>query len=456
MPAQGSGMDTPSSHLSLAELIGALSHALDLTEGQPRGHSQRCCWIGLKLGEAIGFSQEELSDLYYALLLKDLGCSSNAARICQLYLADDRNFKQDFKLIDGSLPQALRFVLGHTGLSAPMAERFRAIVNILRNGGEISRDLIEARCHRGAEIAKLMRFSPAVCGTILCLDEHWDGKGKPEGLDRRNVPQSSQIALLAQVADVFFMSNGRAASIKEIEARANTWFDPTLVDVFSALAEDEQFWTGLAAADLSKQVMALEPSHIRRVANEDYLDDVSFGFAKVIDAKSSFTAGHSERVALFADLIAEDLGFDAPSRRVLRRAALLHDIGKLGVSNTILDKPGKLTDEEFAQIAKHPIYSGEILSGIASMSALAEVGLGHHEKLDGTGYPRGLRGDQISLPTRIVTVADVFDALTAGRPYRGRMPVSEALTIMRPQVGTSFDGDCFAALERAMTTAIAA
>ena len=145
-----------------AELLGALSHALDLTEGQPKGHSMRCCWIGIHLGQAINMEQAELSDLYYTLLLKDLGCSSNAARICQLYLADDQNFKADFKLIDGSLSQALRFVLSHTGLQSGMAERFRAVVNIMKNGGEIARELIEARCHRGADIARHMGFSETV------------------------------------------------------------------------------------------------------------------------------------------------------------------------------------------------------------------------------------------------------------------------------------------------------
>jgi HD-GYP domain-containing protein (c-di-GMP phosphodiesterase class II) len=453
---QSASMTQSAQQLRLAELIGALSHALDLTEGQPRGHSQRCCWIGFKLGEAIGYSKDELSDLYYTLLLKDLGCSSNAARICQLYLADDRSFKQDFKLMDGSLPQALRFVLGHTGLSAPMADRFRAIVNILRNGGEIAKELIEARCHRGAEIATLMRFSPAVSSAIQNLDEHWDGRGKPTGIDRRNIPQSSQIALLAQVADVFFMSNGRDGAIKEIEARSNTWFDSTLVDVFTALAEDDEFWAGLVAPDLPSRILELEPIDIRRAANEDYLDDVALGFAKVIDAKSPFTSGHSERVAIFADLIAEGLGISTEHRRTLRRAALLHDIGKLGVSNNILDKPGKLTDEEFAEIKKHPVYSSDILAGISSFSPLASIGRHHHEKLDGSGYPDRLKGNQISLATRIVTVADVFDALTAERPYRGPMPVSQALSIMERDLGTAFDGDCFAALTKSMKIAEAA
>ncbi|MFZ2101055.1 MAG: metal-dependent phosphohydrolase, partial [Oricola sp.] len=137
----------------LSEILGALSHALDMTEGQPEGHCLRCCWIGTHIGGALGMGAEELGDLYYTLLLKDLGCSSNAARICELYLTDDIAFKRDYKTVDGSLAAALRFVFARTGLESGLSERIRAVVNVLRNGGEISRELIETRCHRGADIA---------------------------------------------------------------------------------------------------------------------------------------------------------------------------------------------------------------------------------------------------------------------------------------------------------------
>src|SRR5688572_5743244 len=144
--------------LRLSELVSALSHALDMTEGQPAGHCVRCCWIGVHIGVEFGLGEIEIGELYYTLLLKDLGCSSNAARICQLYLTDDLTFKHDFKRIDGSsLPQALRFVLAHTGLKSGLAERFRAIINVVQNGGQLARELIETRCHRGADIARKMR-----------------------------------------------------------------------------------------------------------------------------------------------------------------------------------------------------------------------------------------------------------------------------------------------------------
>src|SRR5262245_53463089 len=152
--------------IRLAELLGALSHALDMVEGQPAGHCVRCCWIGMHIGREIGLSEEQVWELYYVLLLKDLGCSSNAARICRLFLTDDLTFKHDIKTIDGSLPQALRFVLSHTGLKAGLTERFRTLVSVFINSGQIGRELIETRCHRGADIARRMRFSESVAAGI--------------------------------------------------------------------------------------------------------------------------------------------------------------------------------------------------------------------------------------------------------------------------------------------------
>ena len=443
-------MTSPGHKVRLADLLGGLSHALDLTEGQPKGHCVRACWIGVQLGIELKLWPDEISDLYYTILMKDLGCSSNAARICELYLTDDIALKRDFKQIDGSLPQALRFVLGHTGLEKGLAERFRAIINILRNGGEISRELIEARCHRGAEIAARMRFPPSVCSGIQNLDEHWDGLGKPEGLRGAAIPLFSQIALLAQVADVFFTAAGPEAARREVVLRGGTWFRPDLAVAFGRIAAQPGFWEVLADEHLPDFVTSLEPAQATRYADEDYLDEISRAFAQVIDAKSSFTRGHSERVAVFTDMIAEELGLSPGRRRWLSRGALLHDIGKLAISNAILDKPAKLTDDEFAVIKTHPVHSAAILSGIPVFADLAPMAGGHHERLDGKGYPKRLKGGEIDLETRIVTTADIFDALTADRPYRPAMSVSQAYDIMSRDIGVAIDPDCFTALRNAL------
>lgn len=439
-----------------AELLGALSYALDLVEGQPAGHCVRCCWIGIHVGREIGLSEPEIDELYYTLLLKDLGCSSNAARICQLYLTDDLSFKRDAKEIDGSLPQALRFVLAHTGLKAGLSDRIRALIAAFQTAGTAPKELIETRCQSGAEIARMMHFPESVALGIQNLDEHWDGGGLPTQACGTAIPVYARIALLAQVVDVFHTGSGIEAARREIRHRAGSWFDPDLTQAFARVAARPEFWAMLGAANLQTALYALEPAQEARMVDEDYLDDIAAAFAKVIDSKSPYTSGHSERVTLFTDLIAEKMGLPEQRRRWLKRAALLHDIGKLGVSNSVLDKPAKLDDEEWAAMKMHAVYSEEILSRIAAFSDLAAIAAAHHERLDGKGYPKGLTADQITLETRIITTADIFDALTAERPYRAAMPISKAMTIMAESVGTAIDPGCFDALQRAIATIDAA
>jgi HD-GYP domain-containing protein (c-di-GMP phosphodiesterase class II) len=436
--------------LKLAELIGALSHALDITEGQPPGHCVRCCWIGMHLGHEIGLPSAMLWELYYTLLLKDLGCSSNAARICELYLADDLDFKRDFKTVGDSLPQVLAFVLTHTGLRAPLAERFRSVLTILRDGPRIAHELVATRCQRGADIARLLRFPDGVAAGIYSLDEHFNGKGKPEGLGGQDIPVYARIALLAQVIDVFHTADGADAALAEVRARSGSWFDPALVGAFERVAAGPAFWATLASPGVHQAVLSLEPAEHVVPLDDAYLDDIAAAFGQVVDSKSPYTSGHSARVALYTDMVAGELGLSAARRRWLKRGALLHDVGKLGVSNSVLDKPGALDREEWAAVRLHAGYTEQILSRIAPFDELARVAAAHHERLDGGGYPRGLTADQIAMETRIITVADIFDAITAARPYRAAIPVDQALSMMAQTVGTALDADCFEALRRAV------
>jgi HD-GYP domain-containing protein (c-di-GMP phosphodiesterase class II) len=441
---------SPAANIQLSELIGALSYALDITEGQPAGHCIRCCWIGMHIGRAAGLSQGELWELYYTLLLKDLGCSSNAARICELYLTDDRQFKHDFKTVGDSLPQVLAFVLTHTGLKAGLAERFRSVMTILKNGSEIAQELIATRCQRGAEIARLLRFPDAVANGIYSLDEHFDGNGRPARLAGEAIPVVARIALLSQVIDVFLIADGREAALREIRARAGRWFDPKLVASFERVAQDDAFWATLGSSDVDRAVLELEPAGHSLPLDEDYLDDIATAFGQVVDSKSPYTSGHSARVALYTDMIAEALGLPEDRRRWLKRGALLHDVGKLGVSNSVLDKAGALDRDEWDAVKQHAMYTETILSRIAAFGELARVAGAHHERLDGGGYPRGLGADDISLETRIITTADIFDAITAERPYRGAIPLPKALDMMEKTVGSALDADCFNALKRAV------
>ena len=451
-PAPRAPAPSTASGPRLGELLGSLSHALDMTEGQPAGHCMRSCWIGQQLGRAIGLNTVQMRELYYATLLKDSGCSSNAARLCELFLADDLSFKRDRKTVGPGLPSLMNFVIRHTGVKASLAERFRAIAHALQNGGDIERELVETRCARGAQIARQLRFSEDVADAIQDLDEHWDGSGQPQGLQGEEIPLYSRIALLAQVVDVFHASVGPQGTREQVARRSGRWFDPRIAEAFAVLARDPAFWRQLACDDLEQRVLEMEPAQEPQPVGDDYLDDIALAFGQIVDAKSPFTAGHSSRVALITDQLSEQLGFGAPERRWLRRGALLHDVGKLGVSNQILDKPGKLDPWEWAAVQRHALHTEQILGRISAFGVLARVAGAHHEKLDGTGYPRGLDARHIRLETRIITTADIFDALTADRPYRPAMATAQALQVMREGIGTSIDADCFAALERSLAT----
>ncbi len=434
--------------LRLSEVLGALSYALDLTEGQPPGHCLRCGWIGMQIGRQLGLDPAQLSDLYYALLLKDAGCSSNAARLWQLYGGDERITKHDYKTVDShSFVQLGMFVLRHAGPGEALRSRVMRVLDLARNGENLATELIATRCERGADIARRFGFSERVAAAVFSLDEHWNGKGRPEGLRGEQIPLGARIALLAQVMDVFHTVGGPEAALGEARRRAGTWFDPRLVAALEAAARREGFWATLADPAIDEKVSALEPAAHAIPIDEERLDVVAAAFADIIDAKSSFTGGHSRRVTEYADAVAVRLGIGAPRRRWLRRAGLLHDIGKLGVGTGILDKPGKLDEQEWAAMRRHAVLTEEILQRISIFSDLAPVAAAHHERLDGRGYPKGLRGEVIARETRILTVADVFDALTAGRPYRAASPAAVALAIMRKDVGSAIDPDCFAALE---------
>ncbi|MBO9575870.1 MAG: HD domain-containing protein [Sphingobium sp.] len=435
---------------TLSDILGAFTYALDLTEGQPEGHSLRCTWIAMRLADMLGIEGAARRDIYYAVMLKDLGCSSNAARIAELYLTDDRAFKRDYKLLGTDLPSILGFVFRKTGRGHRLADRAKAIGNIIRNGPEIARSLIETRCVRGAEIARKLRFSEDVANAIHSLDEHWDGGGKPAGLAGETIPLAARIALLAQIVDSFFVGSGSAAALAEVAGRAGRWLDPALCRAFIALASDGSIWSELAADHIATMVSAIEPVGPNMHVDEDYLDDIAAAFGEVIDAKSPYTSGHSQRVGDYADRVAAILGLSASERRALRRAAILHDVGKLGVSSAILEKPGKLEADEWHIMQNHAVHTAAILGRIAAMQDMAMIAGAHHERLDGAGYPLRLDARTISRETRIITVCDFYDALTADRPYRAAMPVDEALAVMAGEVGKAIDADCFEALKRAI------
>jgi putative nucleotidyltransferase with HDIG domain len=194
----------------------------------------------------------------------------------------------------------------------------------------------------------------------------------------------------------------------------------------------------------------LEPPDRVLVADDDCLDRVAGAFASVVDAKSSYTAHHSAAVAEIAVELATKLELESEACATQRRAALLHDVGKLGVSNRILDKSGPLTETEWAVMRHHPRWSMEILNRVGAFDELARIAGSHHERLDGSGYFAGLTAQELGLPSRILAVADVAEALGADRPYRPAVSPEDVLDIMRRDAGRTLDADAFEALEQVL------
>lgn len=423
-------------NVRFSEVVSALSYALDITEGQPPGHAVRTCLIGMRMGDVIRLSPEERSALFYALLLKDLGCSSNAARLSRIFKADDLALKQAHKLTDWSRgADSARYSYRHARTGGGRLARAwqTVLVGLIEQGS--GREMTETRCERGADIAKMLGLAPATQGAIRALDEHWDGAGMPYNRRGDQIPLLGRIAGLAQTVEVFAANFGVAAAYDVARARRGTWFDPALVGVLESFEDDAAFWGTLEAADHLDFVSELEPEDRVILADEDMLDQVAEAFARVIDSKSPYTALHSKGVAAIAVAIGVASGADTEELVSLRRAALLHDIGKLGVSNQILDKPGKLTEAEMVEMRLHTGYTFAILRRVSRFAEFADVAAAHHERLDGSGYHLGIKGPQLPELARILAVADIAEALSAERPYRKALPWDEVLEIMRRQVG---------------------
>src|SRR3954454_12113531 len=245
-------VSAPPVQIALSDVVAGLSYALDLTEGEPPGHAIRSCMIGMRLADEIDLDPAERSHLFYALLLKDAGCSANSARMAALFGADDHHAKRTSKRVNWSrrFPAflwALRTV-APDGPARARLDRLRA----LKAGGEVTRALMQARCDRGAEIAHLLGFDAPTAEAIRALDEHWDGEGQPHGLRGEDIPLLGRIPTLAQTTEIFHAAGGVTAAWRVARRRSGGWFDPTLVDAFGAMRFDVAFWQSLRDGALAE------------------------------------------------------------------------------------------------------------------------------------------------------------------------------------------------------------
>jgi putative nucleotidyltransferase with HDIG domain len=464
LPLTAERIDLPNSssrqRVSLNEILSALSFALDLTEGAVPGHALRSCVLGMRLAGELGLRPRQRAALYYALLLKDVGCSSNAARLCQIIGGgDERRVKAGVKLEDWTKPNRPKLstiqLLWKTVLpSAGVVERTAGILKIGLTQHRNNEEMITLRCDRGAHILRKLGLGNDAAEAVRGLDEHWDGSGYPERRIGNTIPLESRILAVAQHLDVFASEQGTDAAMKVLRERSGRWFDPELVRIAERLHRDGSLWQA-ALRDTPEGVtrsaaFELGPDTIDMLEEAD-IDLICEAFADVVDAKSTFTYRHSLGVTTAAVSIALALGLNEERTQLVNRAALLHDIGKLRVPNSILDKPGKLDAEEWRVVQEHPRLTREILSRIGPFGELAAIAGAHHEKLDGTGYPDKLTADRLPLEARIIAVADVYGALTENRPYRPGLALEQVVEIMSRDIPHKLDADCFEALISAVS-----
>jgi HD-GYP domain-containing protein (c-di-GMP phosphodiesterase class II) len=254
------------------------------------------------------------------------------------------------------------------------------------------------------------------------------------------------VIAVAQFLEVHATINGAHQAALDARRCRGRRLDPQLADAAQDIESELVRWGALDDASLRREVREIEPGDAALLAGPGTLDRIAAGFADVVDAKSPYTAQHSSRVCDYALAIAARLGFPEEECQELNRAALLHDIGKLSVPNSILDKPGPLDAEEWEVVRLHPYYTQRILEHIRGFERLAVVAALHHERLDGRGYFHGLSGEQIPLASQVIATADIYDALTTARPYRPALPEEVALRLMEQDRGTGLRPECLDAL----------
>lgn len=446
---QNDARDSNSS-ISLSEIISALSYALDLTEGAVQGHALRSCLLGMRIAAEAKLPDDQTSSLYFALLLKDVGYNSDAGQVV----------RGDGYLVKTSLKYE-----GWTRLSKPnRATRGPLLKNVLSEVDPTARvarilgigvmrhhteEIVDLGRDRGTSILGKLGMGQAAVQAIHSLNEHWDGSGYPDGMQREQIPLLARICAVAQHLDVFSSSFGVQRAIDTLKRGSGTWFDPQLVSVALSLHRRGALWSNCAVTDSEddtrQAVLDLDAGRKHHL-EAGRIDHICEAFADVVDAKSNFTFRHSMGVADAAFGIARGLHLSAERTQLVRRAALLHDIGKLSVPNAVLDKNSALNAYEWKTIHQHPGISRSILERVGPFREMAVIAGEHHEKLDGSGYPNRLMAPDLSLESRIIAVADVYSALSEDRPYRASLGLDEVVSIMTRLVPYKLDADCFEAL----------
>jgi HD-GYP domain-containing protein (c-di-GMP phosphodiesterase class II) len=431
----------------LAELMGALSYAADLGLGQPIEHCMRQTVIALRLADRLGAGAQEREATYYVGMLMNAHCHADATEQAR-WFGDDIAFKgEGVEVLGMNTVQTIGLLLRTLASHGTVADRAKRLASFPGAGFKEMETFLATHSTLGAQFAERVGLDTLVSLAIAQAYEQWDGKGQPLHLRGGQICLPARVVQFAGPAETFHRRHGLHAAVTMGHRWRGTRFAPEVVDTFGAYAAE--ILDGIDEASSWAALLAAEPGLVRRVPVTG-LDAVLVAIADMVDLKSPYLAGHSRGVANLAAEAGREIGFADEEVSVLRRAGLLHDLGRLGVSSGIWDKPGPLTESEFERVRLYPYLTDRMLARIPALDRIREIAARHHERLDGSGYPRGLDAASLTSPDQVLAAADVYHALTEPRPHRPPLDAGHAAAELRDQVRRGLlDGEAANAVLRA-------
>ena len=418
----------PAGPFRLAELLASVSFATDLGTGQQLGHALRTCVLSVALAEELGCSADVIGTVHRFSLLRFLGCTADSSETAAAAGGDDRAFNAAMApVVMGSGREVIGQLVRSVGAGEPWLRRARLVARGLT---DLRSDPLAVHCEVAAMLAARAGLEPAVVDALGYAYERWDGKGSPAGLAGDAVPLPVRIASVARDVE---LARGLGLDPREwLRERSGRAYDPSVVDAV------ERVGPGLEDADEWEAALACEPEPVATV-EPDRIDAVLAAVADFADLKSPWLRGHSRRVAALAEGAGREAGLPDQACDELRRAGLLHDVGRVAVENGIWDKPGPLTTPEHERMRLHAYYTERILVRCGPLAGLLTAAASHHERLDGSGYHRALGAESLSRADRMLAAADVFAALTADRPHRAAIGEDEAAEVLEAEQGLDAD-----------------
>jgi HD-GYP domain-containing protein (c-di-GMP phosphodiesterase class II) len=414
----------------LAELVAALSLGVDLGFGQPMEHVLRQCLIALRLADHAGLGEQDRMAVYYTALLVNVGCHADAHEQAK-WFGDDitlKSGKYAYQL--GSVRGALA-TMRLVGGGNPPLHRFLVGLEFAFSGRRELDGMISQHARLASTLAEQLGLPDTVREGVGAAYEQWDGRGWPGDRKSDAIPVAARIAQLAEFMEVAHRVGGVAAATTLARRRAGRQFDPVLAELLCASADE--IFGGLDAVPAWKTVIAAEPALAVELSQEQ-LDGALAAIANFVDLKSPYTLGHSVAVAELAEEAGRRLGLPPEQALLLRRAGFVHGFGRLGVSNSIWDRSGPLSAGEWERVRMYPYLTERMLHQSAALAPLGEIAVQHRERLDGSGYPRGLAGGAISRLARVLAAADVYTSMREPRPHRPARPAGEAVAEMHTEV----------------------